>query len=148
MHELLKCQIYLEDYVSQEEEKSTAQTIFKGRQVNVIVHGQRCKSQIRPASLSSQSGPVMLCSSGKGSPHAKVAASRGDSGCERSSPPVDIGSHREQEELGQQMHANFPDDHISLGTLSANRYWIVICLSQPSHLWLHGLAYAALRLES
>ena len=68
-----------------------------------------------------------------------------------SSPPVDIGSHREQEELGQQMHTNFPDDYISLGTLivcSANSYWILIRLSQPSHLCLHSLAYAALRLGS
>ena len=100
MHELLKRQIYLEDYVSQEEEESAAQTIFKARQVNVIVHGQRCKSQIRPAS-SSQSGPNMLCSSREGSLHAHVAASRGDSKSECSSPPVNVGSHREQEELGQ-----------------------------------------------
>ena len=83
MHELLRCQTYLEDYISQEEEKSTAQTIFKARQVNLIVHGQRCKSQVRPAALSSQSGPIMLYSSGKGSPLAKIAVSRGDSGWEQ-----------------------------------------------------------------
>ena len=95
---------------------------------------------------------VLSCSVALGkTPRANVAVSRGDSGSECSSPPVNIGSDREQEELGQQMHTDFPDNYISLATPTAccaNSYWIVICLSQPSHLWLHGLAYAAFRLGS